>query len=282
MDKVPIHLLNAFIIFNDSKNIMEAADSLGITQPALSKQLKQLEALMPNKVYSLSGRKKVLTSFGRDLHERIKERIGNIQEVIHQTNTLHSDTNNAKIRIAGRRGILDRISRHLQNFDGSLFFKESSNDLIIDSLMKFNTEIGIIHSIPNTYELIAKPLFKEEFQLVVPKKFILQKPTFGETLISKLMQLPCIGYKPEDEIISAVCSSNSVDAKKIRMVRATENYTSIAEMVDAKIGWAIIPSYIEISDARSWSISIPTKALPARQFFLVYRPELTSAVWFKD
>ncbi|HEY8272056.1 MAG TPA: LysR family transcriptional regulator [Pseudobdellovibrionaceae bacterium] len=62
MENIPVHLLNAFVVFNESKSIGEAAVRLQITQPALSKQLKQLEERLPNAVFTFSGRKKVLTS----------------------------------------------------------------------------------------------------------------------------------------------------------------------------------------------------------------------------
>lgn len=281
MHKTPIHLLNAFVVFGDSKNIVEAASRLQITQPALSKQLKQLEESLPGPVFTLVGRKKTLTVFGRNLYHQLKGKLGNIQDLVEQTWSLHSDARQATVKVAARRGILDRISAHIE-FDGAIFFLELSNEDILKSLLNLECEIGIVHKIPNTHELIAKPLFKEDFQLVIPKGLLPKSYTFGEELFSLLSLLPCLGYRPDDEILKAVCKFNSAEVHKLKMVRATENYSSIAEMIEARLGWAVMPTYLKVSESKNWVISIPARAYPSRQFYLVYRPEFNSVSWFKS
>jgi DNA-binding transcriptional LysR family regulator len=52
-------------------------------------------------------------------------------------------------------------------------------------------------------------------------------------------------------------------------------------MVLAKMGWAIIPSYLKISKKEAWTIPIPSKVLLSRQFYLIYRSEFNSTPWFK-
>ena len=281
MQNIPVHLLNAFVEFNDSKNITEASVKLRITQSALTKQLKQLEEFLPNRVFTFSGRKKTLTPFGQDLHRRLKDRLGNIQELVRETWTLHSDAEQAKVKIAARRGILDRVSGQLK-FKGAIYFQELSNYEIFESLRSLKAEIGIVHHAPDTHELIAKPLFKEEFHLVIPKSLVSNRPFFGEQLFSQLKARPCLGYRPDDEILKSVCTFNGVDANSLKIVRATENYQSLSGMVDAKQGWAVLPSYIAVSESRNWIVSIPAKVFPARQFFVVYRPEFASVAWFKE
>ncbi len=282
MKNIPINLLYSFVVFNDSKNIMEAANKIGITQPALTKQLKQLENQLPHSIFSLRGRKKVLTRYGNELHLKIKERIGCLQEIINQTSLIYSSAKNATIRISGRRGVLDRIISRMTKFEGRLFFIDSSSEEIINTLNSFNTEFGITHTVPLSYELISKPLFKEEFQLVIPKKYFTRLPSFGVNLIKELIEKPCIGYKLEDEILKIVCNNISHDFKKLNMVRTTENYLSISEMVKANIGWAIIPSYIDVSEKLVWPVSIPSKVLHSRQFYLVYRREMIPTKWFQE
>jgi DNA-binding transcriptional LysR family regulator len=178
-----VALLNAFVIFNESKNIVEDAQQLGITQPALSKQLKEFESGLSVPVFTMQRRRKVLTPFGRTLHIRLKDRLGNIQKIISDEQTHYQSPLHAKLSIAGRRGILDRMSTRL-SFEGSLFFIESSNEKIIESLKNLQAEIGITHIVPDSHEIIAKPLFKEEFHLVIPKKFVPNKPVIGNTLFT--------------------------------------------------------------------------------------------------
>ena len=281
MEQVPIHLLNAFMVFNDSENIMKAAETLGITQPALSKQLKALEAKIPQPIFSMQGRRKILTPFGRDLQKRIKGQIGNIQETLRESLLIHSDLSQVQIRISGRRGVLDRISKKLE-FQGSLIFNESTNQQVIDDLLSMQAEIGIAHDFPNTFNLVAKPLFKEEFKIVIPKKFLLKPKKYGKSLFEELKTHPCIGFKIEDEILNQLCTENSVPISDLKLKRITSNYSSIAKMIDAGFGWATIPSYLDVDLKQSWSIPIPPEVLTSRKFSILYRPEFSKAPWFNN
>ena len=281
MKTVRVTLLNSFVVFNESENITEAAKRLGITQPALSKQLKELEKGIAVPVYTTQGRRKVLTPFGRSLHTRLKERLGNIHELINSEQIRYQSPIYAKLSIAGRRGILDRISQRLA-FEGSLFFVESSNDKIIESLQNLKVEIGITHIVPDSFEFVAKPLFREEFQLVIPKKLLADRPTLGKDLFVRLLKIPSLGYKSDDEIVRTVISFYSGNTNALNMFRATENYNSIKEMVLAKMGWAVIPSYLNMPLKDTWRIPIPSKVLLRRQFYLIYRAEFSSVPWFKE
>lgn len=281
MNRLSLNLLNSFVVFNEVGNMTEAAKALGITQPALSKQLVLLEKQLGRALFQLVGRKKMLTAFGKDLHLKIKDKVDNVQQLVHQTSQLHSDGVSSTIHVSGRREVLDRISNRL-NFKGSLVFTQASNDQTIDAVLGLKSEIGITHTVPDSHELISKPLFKEDFQITIPKKMIRQKPSYGKNLFEDLLKLPCLGYRPEDEIIKEACGFSNVEVKSLRMIRATENYASLAEMVNAQMGWSVIPSHIGVSDKQVWIVKVPSKIIPTREFFILYRSELISQTWFKN
>jgi DNA-binding transcriptional LysR family regulator len=281
MNTIPIHLLNAFVVFNESANITEAATHLGITQPALSKQLKSLEEKCEHKLFTLMGRRKVLTPYGRDLHGQLKSRLSGLQELVEQSGLLHSDPRHAEIRLGARRGIIDRCCREIQ-FAGQVTFVEASNDQIIASLLKQEIEIGIVHSVPNSSELIVKPLFKEEFKIVIPKTLLKVKRNYGATLFQDLRSIPCIAFKKEDEVLQQLCLANSIDPASLKVSRITSSYASIAEMVQAKLGWAALPAYLEADPVKNWIIPIPKDLLKLREFYIAYRREFKDVSWFKD
>jgi DNA-binding transcriptional LysR family regulator len=281
MQNIPIHLLQAFMAFNDSPNILEAASRLGITQPALSKQLKNLEELLPHPVFSFRGRKKILTAFGQSLHLKVKERIGNLQATIQDVATSYSDPSLAHLRISARLGILDRIAENIE-FPGCLAFNETTNDHVINDLLSRKCELGIAHSLPDTHELIAKPLFKEDFQILVPKKLLRIRKNYGRSLFEDLKALPCIDFKKDDVIIRTVCSANSVESRSLKVSRITPNYARIAKLVDLNLGWAVIPAYLQVNESRTWIIKVPSDVIQLRRFYIAYRSEFSEVPWIRD
>lgn len=279
MKQIPVQLLQSFVVFAEAKNIVAAAARLGITQPALSKQLRQLEAGMPGKIFLLQGRKKVLTPFGQDLYRRLQPRFANIGETVEEAWALHANAANACLRIAGRRGVLDRMAE--LGFPGSLHFQELANEAVVAAVTEGTAEIGIVHRLPSSArDLVAKPLFEEEFQLVIPKKLLPAKPALSRELFKLLAALPCLAYKPEDEVLDSVGRYFGLSAK-LRLTRITESYASLTEMVEADLGWAVLPGYLKISKS-TWLIPLPPKALPERKFQLIYRPEYVRVKWFKE
>lgn len=280
MPRIPIQLLESFVVFGESKNIGEAARKLGLSQPGLSKQLKQLEELLPAEAFTISGRKKVLTGFGAELHRQLAARMGGLGEIVGQAASRHASPADAVVRVVGRQGILDRISG--VKFPGSLILSELGNESSIEALMGLKAELGILHSLPDTHELVAKPLFREEFRLCLPKKAFPRRPELNQALLLRLKEQPSLVYRPGDPMIGALYSSFSLAAAGIRVFRATENYSALAQMMKEGLGWGILPAYLVATDSKYWALPIPSRALLPREFFLVYRAEMAQAVWFKD
>ncbi|MGE0527794.1 MAG: LysR family transcriptional regulator [Bdellovibrionales bacterium] len=278
MNRIPVYLLESFVVVGESTTLVEAAQRLGLTQPALSKQLQTLESLLPLPPFAFQGRKKMLTSFGRDLHAHLKDRLGGLQEIVCQTVSLHSDPSQVMINIAARREILDRITGSLM-FAGDLNFIDARNEIVVRSIRARKADIGIVHHVPETHELVARPLFKDHFVVAMPKSLLRKLPP-GELIPwPHFKNLPCIGYRRPDEILESVCEAYGVNPRELNMTRSTSNYMGIARMVIAGLGWAVIPTHVDLPCDQVWSLPLPSKVFPPRQFFAIYRPEIRRVAW---
>ena len=58
--KLPLELIEAFVVFAASENMSSAAEQLGLTQPAISQRLQRFEALWAISPFSVRGKRKVL------------------------------------------------------------------------------------------------------------------------------------------------------------------------------------------------------------------------------
>lgn len=279
MNRVPLHLVEAFVTFNESANIVEASKRLGISQPALSKQLQALERMVPQSLFILRGRKKVLTAFGEELHIRLKPRLFGLQDIVDQTASIHADPSRATARIAARREVLDRFAATLQ-FPGFVQFIESRNEETVRAIVNRTVDIGIVHQIPDTHELSAKPLFKDSFMLLIPRSMVKSLPPNQNRLWDMLKRLPCITYKNPDDILQQICAAHDVSLQDLNIARTTPNYLSISRMVNSGSGWAAVPTHIPRTYDQAWVVQVSKKAFPPRQFYCICRPELRKAPWF--
>ena len=59
MSTPDLELLPVLIAFHESKNLIEAAGKLKITQPAVTQRLQRLQEQVPHPLFAYEGRKKV-------------------------------------------------------------------------------------------------------------------------------------------------------------------------------------------------------------------------------
>lgn len=69
--ELPLVALRTFAVVSDAGTVMAAADALGVTHSAVSKQIKQLERWLGQRLFLQEGRRLVLTPFGQMLSSKV-------------------------------------------------------------------------------------------------------------------------------------------------------------------------------------------------------------------
>ncbi len=279
MQNIPVQLLYSFVAFAESDSIAEAAAKVGVTQPALSKQLKALQQLVPQALFAASGKRKILTPFGCRLHSDLKQRLSDLQDLVRQSINFEVSPLETQVRIHARREILDRLVNRVV-FPGKIIFTEGNHQEILLALKNRKSDLGITHAAPDVHDLIAKPLFREKFQIVIPKSLVSRIPSARDFSIA-LQKVPCLAYKEQDEILRRACVDRGLDFTTIRFTRIISDYSAIAKMVESGFGWSVIPLHFQISQTKNWSLELNSPAFHLREFQTLYRPEMSKAAWLK-
>lgn len=260
--------------------MIAAATKLGLTQPALSKHLKALEGQVPLPLFGKTGQRKTLTPFGQDLFQALRPRMVNLQELIHTTALAQEQHFPHHLRLRARREVLDRISGQL-NFAGTLYLQEGGHDDIVHALKQGQIDLGITHTPPLDDNLIAKSLFKETFQFVVPKK-LLSKPPTHSNFFQQLRLIPAVAYQDPDVVMAAACRSQNINAESLRYLRITPNYPSLYQFVRQGIGWGVLPQLPQFTSETLWTHPVANQVIPGREFYLLYRKEIRNRPWLRD
>ena len=113
MEAPPEELLRVLVAMAETKNLMEAARKLSITQPAVSQRLRRLEALVPLPLFQREGKRKRLTPYGHRLYEMGKENRTALTLAFENLNRAYADAKNLTLRVGCRPQhlalVLDRI-----------------------------------------------------------------------------------------------------------------------------------------------------------------------------
>jgi DNA-binding transcriptional LysR family regulator len=281
LGNIPFYLIESFLAAAQAESFQVAGERLQLTQSALSRQMQLLESSLPHKVFTMDGRKKVLTKYGQTLYDILEPQFSQTQGLIKQAALLFSEPKKAHIKICGRGELLDTIAQNLR-FAGSVSFHSMDSLSAEKAVLARKCDIGIVHAVADSAELVLKPFFVSRLRIVVPKALLRNKPDSKRELAEKLQNMPCLNYKNEDPAAEKFLSEWGIEFKNLNVARTYSNYSSLLEMVHANLGWAIIPSNMEISESQNHCFQLSGRSADERQFYLCFRRELKDASWFKD
>ncbi|MBD5429447.1 LysR family transcriptional regulator [Lactobacillus sp.] len=137
IDSLNIDLLQVFITVSEHNSINKSSEILLLSQPAISKKIKQLEEYFDTKLFTRTPQGMKLTPTGKTFYSKAKVVLEDFQSL---HNIEKEDTPLSKIRI----GSLDNIaSIHYPDFFKTALFKARSLKLsneVLDLVDPFNEE----------------------------------------------------------------------------------------------------------------------------------------------
>ncbi len=100
---IDLELYKIFVIVGNELNITNASKKLNISQPAITKHIKNLENILGVKLFKRNSRGLTFTEMGKNLYDKLKEPINKVIEVDNQFNQ------NEKIVIGSHNHLLNII-----------------------------------------------------------------------------------------------------------------------------------------------------------------------------
>ena len=248
-----INNLKAFIEVADKKSFSRSADSLRLTQPAVSKRIAALETELSARLFDRVGRSVHLTEAGRVLlpsARQISAELNRIEDVI--CNLGKRVSGKLSIATTERVGV-QRLPPVLKSFrdaypDVDIDINFSNCTQAIEKVEKGLAELALCPTpMPtNTSEKTQQKLrnmeiWSDKLQIVVSNNHPLVSDT--PTTLELLAKCPAI-LPPEDSTIR-----NSVDnvleqhnLKPDVSIEAAD-FETIRSMTSVGLGWACLPEY---------------------------------------
>jgi DNA-binding transcriptional LysR family regulator len=170
--RINLNQLRAFFIAAKEKSITKAAQSLYVTQPAVTMQIKSLEQDLEIKLFRKQGKSIELTVAGKVLFD-YAEKIFEIVEEMEYVLKGYADSTHGALNIGTTRsfarylmpGLLSRFQKRFPKV--KIILKVGSSQEIADGVQDFTYDVGIICRLPYKAKLKVIPYSKEEFCLAV-------------------------------------------------------------------------------------------------------------------
>lgn len=251
-----------------------AAEACGISQPALSLQIRELEDILGAPLVERGARQIRLTALGDAFAGRVRAILRAVDEL--------GDLARASVGpLSGRLRIgviptvapylLPRVIKELTARYPSLDLRprEAVTQTLIADLAEGRIDAAIVALPISEPSLVECALFEEEFVLVRPLEDA-GKPTPGpETLKEMRLLLLEEGHCFRDQALSFCSLSPSV----ARDMMEGSSLSTLVQMVGAGIGVTLIPQMAAPVETRSAAVSVSRLAepRPSRRIGMVWR-----------
>ncbi len=239
-----------FLAVAEELHFRKAADRLCITQPGLSRQIKQMEEIIGASLFIRNKRNVSLTQAGLYLQKELAYIFNHIDFTIKQTHLIDKG-NKGEIRIgflgsAMQTVIPDLLVKSNKRFEGIQFsLEEMSNKLQVKAIEQDQLDLGFVRlsSVPAGMKM--KTVHVDSFSLVLPKDHQLKKSTFKG--IDQVSEENFVLFSSDysslyfDKIIS-ICEDKGFRPK---VSHKSVHAQTIYKLVESGLGVAIVPTSLQ-------------------------------------
>jgi DNA-binding transcriptional LysR family regulator len=216
--------LAAFCAVVDRKSFSQAAEQLGVTQPAVSLQIRSLERRLGERLLDRSGRRVEPTEAGLRLYRSAQRMLALEQQLIEEVTGDGDGELRGRLEIGCSTGpgatVLPLLLCEFQQENPGVAISLSVNDTlhVIDLVAERRIELGVVGAAPRHRAVTFEPFFRDEVVLACPPghRFVGQEVGLEElreeTLI--LMQEGAgVRQMVEDELRNAGLRLRDLDVK---------------------------------------------------------------------
>lgn len=270
--------LRYFLAVAEDLHFRKAAERLFISQPGLSRQIKEMELGLGIQLFERHNRKVSLTKAGHFLQQELKNYFKGLDHIVEQAKLIdrgiQGDLKFGYVGSAMQKIIPELLLAFRKKHPHALFnLKEMDNQVQLESLLAFDIDIGFVRLERVPRGLQIHQVLQEHFCLVLPEEhflnagsfqdiaqlkeesFILFDPKYSPSYYEKVMQIF------DDSGFSPIVTHNTIHAG------------SIYKLVANNFGIAIVPKSLQ-SNQVSGVKYIDLDQLPQRT--------VLSAVWNKE
>ncbi|MEQ9289928.1 MAG: LysR family transcriptional regulator [Cyclobacteriaceae bacterium] len=249
-NQIELRHFRYFLAVAETLHFRKAAEKLYVSQPGLSRQIKQMETLLGARLFERDRKKVVLTPAGEYFKAEAKYVLQHIDKVYQHTHLIDAGVKGeVKVGFVGsamQKVIPQLLIRSNTKYPGINFsFEEMSNSNQVDKLVSDTLDVGFLrlNRVPGTLDV--KPIFEETFSLVLPENhpvhpgafesmaqmanesFILFQPTYSPLYFDKVM---------------SICEDQGFRPK---VVHNTVHANTIFRLVENGMGVSIVPSSLQ-------------------------------------
>jgi len=239
-----------FLAVADELHFRKAAEKLFISQPGLSRQIRQMEDILGTSLFLRNKKKVSLTAAGDYLKNEL-EFVLNHLEITKKQLKLIAEGNTGELRIgflgSAMQQVIPELLLSLKDSRPGIktSLEELSNNAQLNAILKDKLDLGFVRLSRTSPGISIRPVYEDTFSLVLPKKHKIGAKEFKglDQFAEESFILFAQEYSPlYFDTVMSICEdagfSPSVSHKSVHA-------HTIFKLVENNLGIAIVPTALQ-------------------------------------
>jgi DNA-binding transcriptional LysR family regulator len=266
-------LLEVLIAAAESRSYSEAARKLGLSQGSVSIKLKALQAQLSLPLFTVKGKKNVLTHYGREVYEFAKRNADRLNAEYEALSRKYASAENLSVSIGCRRELFEKLAPRI-DFEGRIVHRPLSARDATAALLDRKIDVAITYERPDSTDLVAKKVLESKAHLIVHRKFLKGAGKSFLTSPDFFASRPCVLYDTQGHLLSDWVEHLRLSLSDLKARMVTEDWRTLQRLVEEGQGYAVVPDYV-LPQSRDVEIHpLPESVLPKYAFYAVFYRDL--------
>jgi len=272
----------------DTGQFVEAAKRCGVSQPALSRQVREVEDLLGVEVFERARPRVLVTAIGEQVVERARRLLAEAHELVEVT------TASVRVRqgtfllgviptIApyGLPGLLAKL--RVQYPDVSFAIEELQTEVLLERLRAGSIDLGLLARAFDDHGLSGMDLVVEPFVLLAPADHALNAPhpVDPDEIAGARLILMQDGHCLRDQAIDVCAIAGAPPATSV----AAASVSTLVRMVESGLGPTLLPTSalsVELRPGQGVVARSFSGPQPGRTLTLQWRSTSPTGAWYTE
>ncbi len=270
-----LNQLQIFLKIVQTQSVTKASEELHLTQPAVSIQLKKLQAQFQIPLTEVVGRRIYITDFGKEIAEAA-------ENIINQVYAINFKTLAFKGQLTGRLKLsIVSTGKYVMPFFLADFMKEhpgvellmdvTNKSKVLESLENNEVDFALVSILPKTLNIEKLDLLQNKLYLVGNSKIEVNKKTNAKEIFKDLTVIFREKGSGTRQTMESFFERNQISVLKKMELTSNE---AVKQALLAGLGYSIMPLIGIKNELHNKELQIiPTKGLPIKTTW--------SLIWLK-
>ncbi len=271
---ISLRQLRVFLAAAQQRNFSRAGNLVGLTQPAVSRSILELESQLGLKLLDRTTREVVLTEAGQSLSARLERVLDELDQTLLDVKNMAS-AHRGRVRVASSPTLSANLmpaciaACAAQEPDIQLVLLDRIQQDVLDSVRGGEVDFGVVIEPSSTDDLHCETILQDPFVLVVPHDHTLaqRKSVDWSALDGEALVLLDHASGSRRLIDTAL----TMHGAHCEVAQQLGHPTTVFRMVEAHIGISVMPALSVPAEGLGRLAAIPLLPRVQRDIMLVHR-----------